>query len=218
MTPPRFGPQLDFFGGGGRVSSALAPMTREEIVRGLVAAGVSRAAAERQADREVVSRSIGPITASSSFMRAVARELEKTPDPALVITWPLQLTLPWSYLESDNRKHGAIVTPVGPNRTPVPKLIMAAGYREAKGKIRKLAREQLAGAEPVSRPLQLVARVWIPDTTRKHDVVNFAKCTHDALQEAVYTDDTWLYDARWIRAGVDVDHPRAEITITPLSP
>lgn len=222
------------------MSSALAPMTREEIVRGLVAAGVPRDKAEAQAARARTSatdRRVPPGMAyvlDEDVVRPERPERGKggdsvrsanpsrstgpdtsSPDPA-VITWPLQLTLPWSHLATDNRKHGAIIRPVGANRTPTPLLVMAAEYREAKTKIRKLARSVLSGAEPVSIPLQLVARVWIPDTTRKHDVVNFAKCTHDALQEAVYTDDTWLYDARWIRAGVDVDRPRAEITITPL--
>jgi Holliday junction resolvase RusA-like endonuclease len=57
----------------------------------------------------------------------------------------------------------------------------------------------------------------VPDNhPRRHDAVNFAKCTHDALEKLVYTTDHWLYDVRWIRAGVDVDHPRAELTITPL--
>jgi hypothetical protein len=39
---------------------------------------------------------------------------------------------------------------------------------------------------------------------------------HDALEGVVYTKDRWLDDVRWYRAGVDVDAPRAEITISPI--
>lgn len=130
--------------------------------------------------------------------------------------WPLRIVVPWSALISDNRKHGAILTKVGPNQQPIPKLIMQAGYREAKAKVRQLARLAMGEAEPVGVPLQLEARVWVPDRRSRHDVANFAKCCHDALIDAVYTDDQWLHDVRWIRAGMDVDRPRAEILIAPL--
>jgi Holliday junction resolvase RusA-like endonuclease len=32
----------------------------------------------------------------------------------------------------------------------------------------------------------------------------------------IFEDDSQLHDVRWIRAGVDVDAPRCELTITPL--
>lgn len=178
-------------------------LTREELVRSLVSQGVPREKAERAVDQR-----------TGGWMKRPPRAIAE-PDPAPAITWPLQLTLPWSYLASDNAKHGAVLVQVAGGKL-IPKLIMQAGYREAKTKIRKLARDTIAGAEPVAIPLRLEARVWVPDTTRKHDVANFAKCTHDALQEAIYTDDQYLYDVRWIRAGVDVDRPRADVTIMPL--
>jgi Holliday junction resolvase RusA-like endonuclease len=73
------------------------------------------------------------------------------------------------------------------------------------------------GRPAAACPLRLEARVYVPDN-RVHDVVNFSKCVHDALKGTVFTDDQWLHDVRWIRAGVDVDAPRCELTITPLCP
>jgi Holliday junction resolvase RusA-like endonuclease len=83
--------------------------------------------------------------------------------------------------------------------------------------VKTIVRPKVAGCAPVEIPVKLEARVWVPDN-RRRDVPNFAKCVHDALEKLVYVNDCWLYDSRWIRAGVDVDHPRAEITITPLAP
>ena len=77
-----------------------------------------------------------------------------------------------------------------------------------------IARAQLAGFQPADYPVALTARVWMPDRRPGHDVANFAKCCHDALEGLVYVKDEWLYDVHWIRAGVDVDRPRADITIT----
>ncbi len=65
---------------------------------------------------------------------------------------------------------------------------------------------------PLNIPLTLHACVYVPDE-RPHDVCNFAKCCHDALQRIVYTNDGRLYATYWERSGVDVDAPRAEITI-----
>jgi Holliday junction resolvase RusA-like endonuclease len=203
------------------VTSAL--LSRDEIVTALVAQGANRRAAERAADLELSRRGqpgLPPLRLMCNDGGAFDFDGTR-PDLVAVarqIGWPLELTLPWSHLVSDNQRHGAIVRLVGPNHTPTPLLIMTAAYREAKGKIMKLARAQLAGAEPVAIPLKLEARVWLPGGRGKHDVCNFAKAVHDALQEIVYVDDQYLHDVRWIRAGVDVDHPRAELTISPLTP
>jgi Holliday junction resolvase RusA-like endonuclease len=122
------------------------------------------------------------------------------------IEWPVRLILPWSYLISDNRKYGVIEG----------KLILTKDYRRCKGLIHDAAKTKLAGALPVAIPLSLEARVWVPDDIKAHDVCNFAKAAHDALEGVVYTKDRWLHDVRWIRAGVDVDGPRAELRIAPL--
>jgi Holliday junction resolvase RusA-like endonuclease len=136
--------------------------------------------------------------------------------PRATIAWPVQLTLPWSCLVSDNAKYVARVA--GTMEKPVAKLNLSPEYRQAKERIHELAISKLLGATPAAEPLQLQARVWVPDDLRAHDVPNFAKCVHDALEGAVYVKDRWLWRATWERAGVDVDAPRAEITITPLLP
>jgi Holliday junction resolvase RusA-like endonuclease len=125
------------------------------------------------------------------------------------------LTLPWSALVSDNRKYAAALRGKG-----VPMLIHTEQYRNAKkaAKARAVDAMTVEGQRfpPLARPLALVARVWVPDNRHGHDVANFAKCAHDALEGIVYSKDEWLHDVRWIRAGVDVDRPRAEIEVAPL--
>jgi Holliday junction resolvase RusA-like endonuclease len=98
----------------------------------------------------------------------------------------------------------------------VPRKVMGARYKLARDKTRTIAKQTLGNPAPSTSPLSIVARVWVPDE-RPHDVCNFAKCCHDALEGIVYKNDFRLYDTRWVRAGVDVDSPRAEITISPLS-
>lgn len=122
------------------------------------------------------------------------------------ITWDtIIVRIPWSALVSDNRKYGVING----------KLVAQKPYRVARRAIHALAVETMNGRPAADIPLRLVARVYVPDN-RVHDVVNFSKAVHDALKGTVFTDDRWLYDARWIRAGVDVDAPRCELTISPL--
>lgn len=130
-----------------------------------------------------------------------------------LVAWPVTFTIPWSALISDNRKYSAAYT-----KTRRPKLLLTPAYREAKRRVAELAREAMHGAEPVAVPVALHARVWVPDRRAGHDVANFAKCCHDAFEHVIYTKDEWLYDPRWTRMGVDVDRPRAELTITPFDP
>jgi Holliday junction resolvase RusA-like endonuclease len=127
------------------------------------------------------------------------------------IAWPFTITLPWSCLVSDNVKHRAML------RGTQPAMVINRGYADAEEKIRTLAASRVVGCAPAAVPLALTARVWMPDN-RVHDLTNSCKLVHDALEGAVYENDRWLYDVHWIRAGVDVDAPRAEITILPLPP
>jgi Holliday junction resolvase RusA-like endonuclease len=122
---------------------------------------------------------------------------------------PVRLRIPWSALASDNDKFRV-------NKVEG-RLYATAQYREAKKAVKKLAEDAMGDRPAADCPLSLVARVYVPDN-RVHDVVNFSKCLHDALKGTVFTDDRWLYDVHWIRAGVDVDAPRAEICISPLTP
>lgn len=170
-----------------------ASLTKDQIVRSLVAQGVPRAKAEQVAG--VRSTTSQPAASSAP------------------LTFPIRLVLPWSALCSDNDKYGAAI--VGGRDNPRPKLLLKPDYREAKRKTAEIGAEAMQGHGPIARPLALIARVYVPND-RLHDVVNFAKCAHDGLERVVYANDTWLHDARWIRAGVDVDHPRAELEIQPL--
>lgn len=122
------------------------------------------------------------------------------------IGWPVALRLPWSVLVSDNRRYGVIEG----------RMLATAEYRQAKAKIRALASDAMGAAAPTKAPLRLIARVFVPDN-RPHDCGNFRKLVTDALEGVVYVNDRQLHDEQWIRAGVDVDAPRAVITITPLA-
>jgi Holliday junction resolvase RusA-like endonuclease len=128
--------------------------------------------------------------------------------------WPLSLTIPWSCLISDNVKLRAAIR--GTMEHPRPTVVLTPEYRKARDRIGALARDRMGSAQPAAIPLKLEARVYVPDN-RVHDVVNFSKAVHDAMKGSVFVDDQWLYDSRWIRAGVDVDAPRAEISIIPLT-
>jgi Holliday junction resolvase RusA-like endonuclease len=138
------------------------------------------------------------------------RPLPIAPAPAPAVAWPLRLTLPWSMLVSDNLKWRAAT------RGNTATIVLTPAYRDAKRRIRALCLTLMAGRRPLTIPLALEARVWVPDR-RRRDVVNYSKALHDALTGTVFLDDAQLHDVRWIRAGVDVDAPRADITITPLA-
>lgn len=170
-------------------------MTPAEIERGLIAAGVPK----EQARRRALASGASPL-------------------PEHVITaavWPIRFVLPWSALVSDNDKYAATLTRSSTG-TQFPRLLLTPRYRAAKAKAHVIARDAMSGAQPAACPLALVARVWVPDNRPGHDVSNFAKCCHDALEGAVVTKDEWLHDIRWMRVGVCVDQPRAEIEIRPL--
>lgn len=148
--------------------------------------------------------------------RVIAREFgEDAPADATVAVdqWPLRLTLPWTALCSDNRKYGAAVVKNG--TTHFPKLVMTPRYREAKAKARQLAAKAMGGVSPVEFPLMLTARVYVPDNRQGHDVCNFAKCCLDAFEGVIYKNDAQLHSVLWLRSGVDVDAPRAEIEVRP---
>lgn len=196
----------------------------EAAVAQLVNMGFSRDVAEREVNRQIrgsVSR-VGD-TCVVAFPRrngksamiseivedAIKRGVAVTVFKAIV--WPLELTLPWSALCSDDER----TAPAMRKGQVKPVQILTERYRNAKEKVRLIARPKVVGCAPAAIPLKLEARVWVPDN-RIHDVPNFAKCVHDALQKLVYVNDSWLHDVRWIRAGVNVDNPRAEITITPI--
>lgn len=178
----------------------MTEMTQEEVIRALEKQyRIPRKRAEDLFARRFPSGQ--PATA--------ALPTEPAPPP-LPVGLPFALTIPWSHLVSDNDKYGVM------NRGERGQMILTREYRAAKEKIRTLARNQIGTREPLNQPLALRSLVWVPDDIRAHDVPNFAKLVHDALEKVVYVKDRWLWDTHWIRCGVDVDRPRADIRIVPF--
>ncbi len=124
--------------------------------------------------------------------------------------FPIRLVVPWSALCSDNQKYVPAHTKGGHQ-----KLILTDAYREAKRKTRELAQQAMHGNVPCRMPLKLLAEVWVPDN-RPHDIANFCKNAHDAMEGVVYANDAQLHDVHWINRGSDVDQPRAIITLEPV--
>ena len=165
-------------------------MSFDEMVREMVNRGIPRQKAEHAAGLK-----LGKGVASSPESPAQA-----------ILGLPVTIVVPWSYLVSDNAKYGATI------RNGKPRLLLTAAYREAKGRIEARARAQVGKASPADGALSLRCLVWLPDN-RQHDITNFAKIIADSLQRIVYHNDSQLWETSWIRAGVDVDSPRAEVTI-----
>jgi Holliday junction resolvase RusA-like endonuclease len=185
-------------------------LSEEEIARGLVAAGVPREKALAEAKRQhITERHFAVLRGGDLSLLAEA----STPVARAPIAWPVRLLLPWSHLVSDNeRKEPYVVqTAAGPRA----RMRLTAKYAAALEKVANVARNKIGDAAPFTGPLAIRGLVYVPDE-RPHDVSNFEKLTHDALEGVLYTNDRWLHDVHWTRAGVDVDAPRAEITITPI--
>lgn len=64
-----------------------------------------------------------------------------------------------------------------------------------------------------SQPVVVTVAAWLPDL-RKRDLDNLLKAPLDALTHAkVYEDDSQIVGLHIIRAGVDRENPRLEITV-----
>lgn len=156
-----------------------------------------------KAERE--GRTTKPVEPSRPLLAAF-QSIAAMPSPARAE--PVALRIPWSCLVSDNAMY-VVDKKTGKRHT-------TAEYREARKRIRALAKDAVFG--PLAdRPLAVVGRFYVPNNHRR-DTHNFGAALADSLKGVVFTDDHWLHDVRWIRAGVDVDAPRCELTISPLSP
>ena len=164
-------------------------LTDEQIRRGLIAQGVPA---------EKASRALG------SAFYGNRQPQKQEPTLATAPAGPVTLVLPWSCLISDNRHRG-----------PVSSRADAAAYKLARTRAHAEAAEQWGPRAPFSGRIALVARIFLPNAQRR-DVGNFAKCLKDALSGVAYADDVQVVDERWIRAAIDVDRPRAEVTIEEL--
>ena len=193
-------------------------MDRKTFVEGLMQQhGVTREDAERAADRMRLGVAEAPPSKnrSADVQRIVGASSREAPIPT--VSLPFKLLIPWSELCSDNEKsvpyvrrvRGGNVVP-GQKRSPR----YQAAFVAIKGRARQIAGDRL----PVDGiALELHARVYLPPA-RRNDAINFSKCLNDALEGVVYMNDNQLHRQVWERAGVDIDAPRAEITISRLQP
>lgn len=194
-------------------------MSRGAIIAGLLRQNVPRWKAEQEADRILAEEEVFRAKVAVVSDRMVEHPLPPTPRPVVgfgppppVFLGALFLRIPWSALVSDNAKDRCACRGQG---TAV--RLTTQPYKDARDKIQDIAREAMNGRPATDIALALHARVFVPNNHRR-DVVNFSKALHDALTSVVFQDDSQLWDTRWTRAGLDVDAPRAEITITPFTP
>ena len=113
------------------------------------------------------------------------------------------LTFPWSMLVSDN-KHRSFIASREDHKA----------YKAARDAMHAEALKQCTGGV-ITGEVELRVTVWVPDMKRR-DIGNLRKALTDALSGAAYGDDSQLAAEHWLRGGLDRDHPRAEITVTPF--
>ena len=193
-------------------------MSRGAIIAGLVRQNVPREKAEREADRILAAEerfraTMAVVAGGRGGGKTAAIEAARAASSVPVPLGLLFLRIPWSALVSDNAKDRCACRGQGEAVR-----LTTQAYKDSLTKIQDIAREAMNGRPAATIPLALHARGFLPNTSRTRDVVNFSKALHDALSRVVYEDDSQLWDARWTRAGVDIDAPRAEITIRPFIP
>lgn len=180
-------------------------MTAGEIEAALIAKGVPADKARRQAWSSALDCEFGQSQESIP---------ERRQDIATV-TLPFRLVVPWSLLCSDNDKEEPYIAH-GKDGKMWPRKRITVRYRTAKNAICDKAKLIVGESRPTIEPLSIRVEVWLPPA-RRNDAVNFAKVVGDSLEKVVYANDNQLHRSTWIRAGIDIDAPRAEITITPLA-
>lgn len=178
-------------------------LTAEEMVRALMAQGVPREMAEKQARAELVRNPYTGVT-GGDYTVTFPRVSEKPPQ---ISDTPITLRIPWSALVSDNALY---VVREG-------KRYRTAEYKAAQKAIAALARDAMQDRPLYDAPLSITFRFWVPNGQRR-DVQNFIAGLADSLKGVVWTDDHWLHEGGWRLVGRDIDAPRCELTITPLSP
>jgi Holliday junction resolvase RusA-like endonuclease len=143
---------------------------------------------------------------------------QNIPEPAIAERPArLELVLPWSTLVSDNEREEPTIIAGKPAKRHTAK------YREAREKIKQAVTRQLLAAGyalPVYADEVLVERaeIFFPRGHNQPDPLNFAKGVNDALEGLTYHKDAQITEGTWRRAGVDVDAPRCELTLTLLEP
>jgi Holliday junction resolvase RusA-like endonuclease len=133
--------------------------------------------------------------------------------PAMAIVRPaaVSLSLPWSTLMPDNNRHCIVMTEGSP------RILTTQEYRARKKRAREQLEAQLGdGWRAIAVPVRVRLELIEPNRTAKRDILNYQKLVCDAMTGLVYVDDSLIDDAHWKRGAVDIDRPRAEITVSPL--
>lgn len=121
----------------------------------------------------------------------------------------VHVSLPWSAVLHDNHKHVAIVSK-GHAR-----LILSPQYRATKERARYYVLKAMQGHALFLGDVHLTATVWMPDN-RRRDAGNYRKLLTDVCSGIVYADDSQLTTEIWHRGGIDREHPRIDLTLTPV--
>lgn len=176
-------------------------LSYDGMVRSLRALGVPLDKAQRRAS-ELTGQAAAPLPDLPAVVRRT-------------VALPFSLVVPWSHLCSDNDKESGRVLTRGGRQ--VPGKVLTPRYKASKANIRSHAADVAGEVDPVEdEPLAIEVRVWLPPA-RRNDPLNFGKVIHDALEGVVYANDNQLHRIEYQRAGVDIDAPRAEVTITRLA-
>lgn len=98
---------------------------------------------------------------------------------------------------------------MGPRKA---RLTLSPEYREKKEVAETLLLSQWHGKQQMEGELRLNAHCYFPDK-RKRDAGNYRKLVCDSLSGIAYSDDSQLVSETWVRAGLDRENPRIEITL-----
>jgi Holliday junction resolvase RusA-like endonuclease len=123
----------------------------------------------------------------------------------------MRFVIPWSYLVTDNAKYAPAL------RGTKPAMILTDAYRAASKRIHQEALNQLDGAGWFVDPVSLQGVLFEPNQTAQRDITNYCKVVHDALEGVAYKNDRQIWRAVWERGPIDIDRPRLELTVRPLT-
>lgn len=112
------------------------------------------------------------------------------------------ITLPWSVLVPDNRRHGLLRG----------RILLTSEYRNALAAASALTSFQWK-APALKGSVAVTVTLYEPDK-RRRDLGNYTKLLADAMTRVVYVDDSQIDDLRLVRGGLDRAKPRAEITVS----
>jgi Holliday junction resolvase RusA-like endonuclease len=131
---------------------------------------------------------------------------------------PVSIVLPWSTLLTDNNRQHWVGTRM--MTTKEYKLAKQRAVEAIKAQIEASNWPDLLGHEwqPLfTTPIAIKVALIEPNRSAKRDLLNYQKLICDAMSGVVYSDDSQIDDAHFMRGTPNIDRPRAEITVTPLT-